>query len=95
MSTPTVNDPWASTDHDPIHAPQPASATPPITTAHALLLARADLADAVAHTGATRHAYANSSAQFAAAVFQAGDATDAQRELATYYLADAEILAHL
>jgi hypothetical protein len=95
MSTPAINDPWASTDHDPLDAPQPSAATPALSTAHALLLARADITDAVAHTGEARHAYANSSARFAAAVLAARDATDTQRELATYYLADAEILTHL
>jgi hypothetical protein len=95
MTTASVNDPWANTDHDPLDAPQPPTATPALTTGHALLLARADLADAVAHTGTTRHAYANSSAGFAAAVLHAADATATQRELATYYLADAEILAYI
>ena len=94
MTTASV-DPWANTDHDPLDTPQPPTATPALTTAHALLLARADLADAVAHTGTTRHAYATSAAAFAAAVLAAADTTATQHELATYFLADADILAHL
>jgi hypothetical protein len=93
MSTP-LDDPWASGDHDPLHTPQPLTRPALITTGQALLLARADIADAVAHTGETRRAYALSAAEYAEAVLHAGDATAAQREMATYYQADAEILAH-
>ena len=95
MNRPLFNDPWASHDHDPTDAAQLPSRTAHITTAHALLLARADLAEAAANTGPARQAYANSSAEFADLVLQAGDASASQRELATYYLADATILAHI
>jgi hypothetical protein len=93
MTTPQVHDPWGSADHDPLDIPQPPTRTTQLTTAHGLLLARADMADALAHTGPTRRSYALSGADYAAAVLHASDADDHQRELATYYLADAEVLA--
>jgi hypothetical protein len=84
-------DPWASTDHDPLSTAAVLHHQASITTGHALALARADIHDAVAADRERRRQYALSARDYAATVLLAPDATPSQRELAGYYLTDAEV----
>lgn len=94
MTTSPTTDPWGSADHDPLHIPQPPTPDELITTERALLLARADIAEALAYTGPIRRSYAQSAAHYAATVLRAAGATEQHQELATHYLAGAEALSH-
>ena len=78
-------DPWAATDHDPSSHVQPAGHSAVISTKAAFALARADIHDALAATGARRRKYAPSARGFAAMVLAAPDATPA------HYLVDAAV----
>ena len=84
-------DPWGCIDHDPTSHDQPTRHSALISTRAALSLARADIHDALAATGARRREYALSARGFAAMVLAAPDATPAQREQAGYYLVDAAV----
>ncbi|GAB5009913.1 hypothetical protein JHV675_08790 [Mycobacterium avium subsp. hominissuis] len=91
----TNPDPWASTDHDPTSTGGPTQHTANITTRRALMLAAADLHDALAQPDdGPRHQYAASAGDYARMVLHAPDATAGQREIAGYYLIDAEILTN-
>lgn len=94
MTAAQHSDPWASSDHDPTSIAETVVHQARITTRHALKLARADLHEAVANEGHTRRQYAQSACDYAHMVLGAPDAMAHQRELAGYYLADAEILTH-
>ena len=84
---------WASTDHDPTSHTETARHLATITTAHALVLARADIHDALAADSTTsRRSCAHSASTHATTVLGAADATPDQRRIAHYYLVDAHVL---
>jgi hypothetical protein len=87
-------DPWATTDHDPTSHPQAPIVHPAAASASlALALARADIHTAVNADNAHHQLqYALSARDNAATVLCDHNCTDAERQYAGYYFADAEAI---
>jgi hypothetical protein len=86
-------DHWSTNDHDPTSHTEVARHKATITTAHTLVLARADLHDALAATDSSqRRGYARSALKHALAVLRAPDVNADQHRLAVCYLVDARML---
>jgi hypothetical protein len=92
--TALATDPWASTDHDPTSHPQaPIVHLAAHSTRHSLALARADIHTAVnADDEHHRLQYALSARDYAAEVLCDSTSTEAERQYAGYYFADAEAI---
>ena len=89
----TQPDYWSTHDHDPTSHTEIARHQASITTAHALILARADLHDALAtNDPGQRRGHASSALTHALAVLRAPDVHTDQRMLAGHYLVDAHVL---